>query len=161
MSERTLDRVLLILAAMLATVGVVMSVQTLNRTGERTSQIRDKVEREDALRKLKASASGSARSALDELDYGKPPDLRNVIDTLLKGSEPAIKLRDPVPIQGPWFLHAADLKIPEVSMQSLAPIIAGIESEKPPWRVTGCAIHATGNQPGTVRASLTLEALSK
>ena len=140
MSERTLDRVLLILAAMLATVGVVMSVQTLNRTGERTSQIRDKVEREDSLRKLKASASGSARSALDELDYGKPPDLRNVIDTLLKGSEPAIKLRDPVPIQGPWFLHAADLKIPEVSMQSLAPIIAGIESEKPPWRVTGCAI---------------------
>jgi hypothetical protein len=126
-----------------------MSAKTLNQVGDQSKQIRAKLDRLDALRQFGAPTEGaeSAKAAFDALENRTPPDLGSV--------------KKSVPARGDWIQHVADLKIRETSMENLARFIASIERERPPWRLTGCTISATGNQPGIIRATLTIEALSK
>lgn len=163
MNRHARDKVLMVLAVILCAAGIIMSLQTLNQTREKTKQIRDKIDRLETVRQFAAAApaSESAKAAFDSLDQHTPPELRRVINALLPNSTPVLTVREPVAARGDWDRHVADLKIRETSMENLARFIAGIESERPPWRLTGCKISATGNQPGIIRATLTVEALSK
>jgi len=162
-NRNPLDNILTILAVLVCAAGVIMSVNSWIHTREKTRQLQGQIDRLESLRTFSAPAAGSesAKAAFDSLEKRTPPELRKVIAALLPDSTPELALREPVPIRGGWNQNVANLKIRQTSMDNLARFIASVESERPPWRLTGCTISATGDQPGNIRATLTVESLSR
>ena len=74
MNRHARDKVLMVLAVILCAAGIIMSLQTLNQTREKTKQIRDKIDRLEAVRQFGAAepASESAKAAFDSLDQHTP-----------------------------------------------------------------------------------------
>lgn len=144
-------------------IGVAMTIQTLREAPRRKAVLADKLQRLEALDRIAAGGSDDApaRLVLASLDRKAPPPLGELLGAALPGADIAIRNEDAQPLDQSWFLRAVEARIPDVPLELLWTAIEQCENARPPWRVIECSMESTPDAPGTVTATLHLEALHK
>ena len=163
MRKATQRGILLAGAAAFPLLGLWLSAQTLRKTPVTIGHISTKCAALEELRGFgKGNASTqSAQQALDELSVQEAPPLRQIVARFLPDASAEIREEDPEPLQGGWSVRRSDVVCNHVRLETLAKLVAALESERPPWRLRECTITAAGEEPGFGRVTLRLEALHR
>lgn len=143
--------------------GLWLSAQTLRTTPVTIGHIGAKCA---ALEELRAIGRGnastqSAQQALDALSVQQAPPLRQIVAEFLPDDSPEIREDDPEPLQAGWSVRRSDVVCDHVRLETVAKLVAALESERPPWRLRECTISAGGDEPGFGRVTMQFEALSR
>ena len=144
-------------------VSVAMTLQTLRETPRRKAVLADKLQRLEALDRIAAGGGDDApaRQALASLADKVPPDLDELMGAALPEANISIRREDAQLLDQSWFLRPVEVRISDVPLDQLWPAIERCENARPPWRVIECSLESTPDAPGTVTATLRLEALHK
>jgi hypothetical protein len=163
MDRKQLSRNIAIPAVILSFAGVWLTYMSWGVTIETTRFIRSKTSQLEALQKMSGARQGSKAglATLEREITGPPPELERAVDRLLQDTDAELQPGAATPISGAWMHRESTLRIPAVSVESLGRFIAVIESESPPWRLRECSVVSLPQQPGTVRADLTLETVER
>ena len=68
---------------------------------------------------------------------------------------------DPPPVQPEWKVRRVRLKAADVPLDQLGQFLHAVEMQKPPWRLTECALHASAQHDRAAQVELVLQTVER
>lgn len=143
--------------------GMLSSIAAIRANTIVSQQIRDKIETLAQLTAIKQTRDRhqAALRAFEGLSNAVPVPLANLCRSAVTNATPEIRDRESRNLAAGWTLRQVEVVFSELNLSQAPDLLLATEAQRPPWRLTECAIASSRQADGLGRVVLVLEAVGK
>ncbi len=150
-------------AALALAVGIGWTVFSIRQAAELTRRLKSRVA---TLVELQAMQRGQDRyaaavRAFETLSNAAPASLAGLAAAAVTNTVPDIRDLETRILERGWTLTRAEVIFNDINLDQLPAFLCAVESRRPPWRLTECAITASTRADGCGRVVLVLDAVGR
>jgi len=163
MTDRIAQHVLWGAIAISFIAGTLLTFQTLHMEKQSSALLKQKLRDIQSLRSFEREITQGqeAVKVLAQLGDKRPIPLNDVLRDSMAGYKPdEVKDARKEAVPG-WTAKQKDIVFNDAPVGEVMKFVRIAESNRPPWRLTKCAIRSSSHASGTARVELTLESVEK